>query len=411
MLRVLGSPRSFCDGCDPAGVPPGGGVGAFGLGLGDWLRRGNHASNARMPASFGKAKSCILLYLYGSPSQLETFDPKPDAPAEIRGELGSIPTACPVPRRRAAARHRQRHGPGHRRALDDAPVPDPRRRLRDHRHARIPRRPGGAPARPGHWPFIGSVVDYLEERRPRAGRRRCPATSPCPCRSAPAAADQPHRAGPYAGFLGAAYDPVWTEFHGKGTGRVVKTLRGRRSGRARALRAASRRTAGSSSPPAASSPPDLTLDRLDRRRSLLEQFDQARRDLDAGDAGRGHRPPPRRWPTRCSAPTGCAQALDLGREPRRVRESYGMTLFGQAALTARRLVEAGGRFVSVFWDEYGLAGIGLGHALGPLPPHEERAAAGFDRGLSGLLTDLDARGLLDETLVLLPQRARPDAAS
>ena len=52
------------------------------------------------------------------------------------------------------------------------------------------------------------------------------------------------------------------------------------------------------------------------------------------------------------------QALDLNREPRPVRESYGMTLFGQAALAARRLVEAGSRFVTVIWDEYGLAGSG-----------------------------------------------------
>ena len=52
------------------------------------------------------------------------------------------------------------------------------------------------------------------------------------------------------------------------------------------------------------------------------------------------------------------RALDLGREPRALRESYGMTVFGQAALAARRLVEAGSRFVTVFWDEYGLAGSG-----------------------------------------------------
>ena len=67
-----------------------------------------------------------------------------------------------------------------------------------------------------------------------------------------------------------------------------------------------------------------------------------------------------------------------------------MTLFGQARLTARRLVEAGGRFVTVFWDEYGLAGTRLGHALGPLPADEGRALPGLDRTLSGLLIDLDA---------------------
>src|SRR5439155_7463317 len=63
-------------------------------GLDDWLRS-QAATKGDAPASFGKAKACILLYLYGSPSQLETFDVKPDAPAGIRGELGTIATAVP----------------------------------------------------------------------------------------------------------------------------------------------------------------------------------------------------------------------------------------------------------------------------------------------------------------------------
>ena len=56
--------------------------------------------------------------------------------------------------------------------------------------------------------------------------------------------------------------------------------------------------------------------------------------------------------------TRIQQALDVTREPWYVRQTYGMTLFGQASLAARRLVEAGSRFVTVFWDEYGLAGSG-----------------------------------------------------
>jgi len=93
-------------------------------------------------------------------------------------------------------------------------------------------------------------------------------------------------------------------------------------------------------------------------------------------------------------------ALDLGREPLALRETYGMTVFGQAALAARRLVEAGSRFVTVFWDEYGLAGSGWDTHWDHFNRMKNELTPGFDRALYGLIADLDARGLLDETLVL-----------
>src|SRR5262245_9358921 len=95
VLRILGSPRSFCDGLTRRDFIQAGALGVFGLGLGDWLHGRAAAVAAPAGTSFGKAKACILLYLYGSPSQLETFDVKPDAPPGIRGELGSIPTVIP----------------------------------------------------------------------------------------------------------------------------------------------------------------------------------------------------------------------------------------------------------------------------------------------------------------------------
>ncbi len=78
-----------------------------------------------------------------------------------------------------------------------------------------------------------------------------------------------------------------------------------------------------------------------------------------------------------------------------------MTLFGQAALTARRLVEAGGRFITVFWDEFGLAGTGWDTHWDHFPRMKDELLPGLDLTLSGLLIDLDRRGLLDETLVVL----------
>src|SRR5689334_3088225 len=87
MLRVLGSPKRFCDGLSRRDMLWAGGLGLFGVGLERFLRLQN--TQASLPSSrhFGRAKSCILLYLYGAPSQLEFCDMKPDAPLEIRGDL------------------------------------------------------------------------------------------------------------------------------------------------------------------------------------------------------------------------------------------------------------------------------------------------------------------------------------
>ena len=75
-------------------------------------------------------------------------------------------------------------------------------------------------------------------------------------------------------------------------------------------------------------------------------------------------------------------------------------LFGHACLTARRLIEAGSRVVTVFWDEYGLAGSAWDTHNNHYPRMKEELCPGFDRGWHGLITDLDQRGMLDETLVV-----------
>jgi Protein of unknown function (DUF1501) len=97
MLRVLGGPKRFCDGLTRRELLQ---VGSLGF-LGSVLPRVEASSELPVAAAssalpgFGRAKSCILLFMYGSPSQLETFDPKPDAPVEVRGELGCIPSCVP----------------------------------------------------------------------------------------------------------------------------------------------------------------------------------------------------------------------------------------------------------------------------------------------------------------------------
>src|SRR5262245_8284705 len=96
MLRLLGSPRTLCDGRTRRDFLHLGALGALGLGLGDALRLQEvRAAPAKPAAGFGSAKACILLFPYGSPPQHETFDPKPDAPAEVQGELKAIRTRVP----------------------------------------------------------------------------------------------------------------------------------------------------------------------------------------------------------------------------------------------------------------------------------------------------------------------------
>ena len=151
--------------------------------------------------------------------------------------------------------------------------------------------------------------------------------------------------------------------------------------------------------PAAMLPADLSLDRLASRRSLVEQLEAGRRSFESSDALNSYdRHRQRAYTVLASDQMGAA--LDVRREPLAVRERFGLTLFGQACLAARRLVEAGSRFVTVFWDEFGLAGS----AWDTHDHHFERMKTelcpGFDRGFAGLIEDLSQRGLLDDTLVV-----------
>jgi hypothetical protein len=206
------------------------------------------------------------------------------------------------------------------------------------------------------------------------------------------------RAGPYAAFLGGSYNPIWTEFHGQATRKVVKTLADQKL---EILEPYVGITPESRFELATSTqlPIDMTLDRLNRRRNLVEQFDLARRDLERTGAARNLD----RYRSMAHEILGSDRiraALDISKESRSVRDSYGMTLFGQSCLAARRLVEAGSRFVTVFWDEYGLAGSGWDTHWDHYPRMKNELLPGLDRAWYGLIGDLDARGLLDQTLVL-----------
>jgi hypothetical protein len=204
------------------------------------------------------------------------------------------------------------------------------------------------------------------------------------------------RAGPYGGFLGSAYDPTWTEFVGQGTRKAYKTLTDKVWNDFELYRGVTPESRLRLPGMTEQSATELSVDRLGARKSLLEQMEELRR----GESG---------WVEDRNRAQGYRlldnpkfrDAFDLSQEPDSVRNTYGMTLFGQSTLTARRLIEAGGRFVSVFWDEFGLAGTGWDTHWDHFPRMKDELLPGLDMALSGLIADLDRRGMLDDTLVLL----------
>jgi hypothetical protein len=400
MLRILGSPKRFCDGLTRREMLVAGGLGLCGLGLADLLRaeetRAKQPKGVQPARSFGKAKACILLFLYGSPSQLETFDMKPDAAPEIRGEFKPIKSRLPgldvcellpnaakvmdkVTVLRSMTHPYPIHGVAY--ATTGVPVIDVPMELNPH-DAR-------------HWPFIGSVVEHLG-----AGKRgAAPTNIGLPWAFSSQRVGEVARAGPYAAFLGGAYNPIWTTFKGKATRHWTKTLQDQKFDGGEPYMGITPESRFELAT-ATDLPAGMTLDRLDRRRSLVQQLDGARRQRDDSAAGR-QMDRYREMAYDLIGSEKVRAALDLGREPAPLRESYGMTVFGQAALAARRLVEAGSRFVTVFWDEYGLAGSGWDTHWDHYPRMRNELLPGFDMALYGLLNDLDGRGLLDETLVLV----------
>ncbi|HET6881345.1 MAG TPA: DUF1501 domain-containing protein [Pirellulales bacterium] len=396
MLRVLGSANRLCDGLSRREMLRAGGLSLLGLSAADLLRA--ESLSAKKPAGgFGQAKACILLYLYGAPSQLETYDPKMDAPVEIRGEFGAIGSAVP-------GLQVCEYLPNLARVLDRATV------VRSMTHpynihsaayaltgvpqVDIPMELNPYDSR--HWPFIGSVLDYLERRRQPQLTSEVPRNVGLPFQFS-SRSPEFMRGGPYGGFLGQAYNPVWTEFDGKATG-VVNRWRGERDVPVDdpylGISPGDRFTVSR----AAQLQPEITLDRLSRRRDLLTQFDDARRQLESHAAVQTQG---RFQQMAFSLITSQAirAALDIQQEPVALRDQYDMTLFGQATLAARRLIESGSRLVTVFWDEYVTGNSAWDTHFDHFVRLKDELLPGLDRAFSALVLDLESRGLLDTTLV------------
>jgi hypothetical protein len=382
MLTVLGESRRSCDGVTRRELLRAGGLGLLGLGLPDVL-----AAEQLQNGSRGRARSVIFVFLFGGPSQLETFDMKPEAPEKIRGPHRPIASRTPglrisehLPRlaevsdkycvvRTMTHSYNDHSGAGH--------------YIQTGKRWQVPIG-GGFSATSRDWPSIGSVVESLNRRATGNHSRGLPGYVVLP-NSLGRLQDegQYRRPGEYAGWLGRSFNPLTT---------VVDKRNKTDNPYWRDCTDEELTFAVDGMEPAQG----LQLDRVRSRASLLDQFDDGRRGLDDGrqfaefDAFR-------RLALNLVASGKTREALDIRQEPEKVRDRFGRHLFGQSCLMARRLVEAGVRFVTVHYDApdgYGWdSHVHSDDVRSHLLPT-------FDQGLSALLADLDGRGLLDETLVV-----------
>src|SRR5262245_14040055 len=340
-----------------------------GLGLPELLRARETASGAR---PLGKAKQRIVLFMWGGPAHQDTWDLKPDAPAEYRGDFKSIPTTIPgyricehLPRLaqrtdKLAILRSVTHG-------DVNHISAPHWLLT----GRPSPRPEGQP-RNEDWPNYGAVLAKL-------GRGKGPLPPyvsmmpvvPAP-NGAPRFVEETH--GQDAGWMGPLYHPMRIDADASKPGYRVGQF-------------------------------DLSTDvpttRADDRRTLLNELDRQKRMMESVaelEATKAHY----RKAFDLLASPEATKAFDLTREPASVRERYGMNIHGQSVLQARRLIEAGVPLVTVFWPNDGITNVSVywdTHSRNFIDL-KERLCPVTDKAFSALLDDLETRGMLDETLIL-----------
>ncbi len=381
MLRVLGGWQSTCSGWSRRHMLQAGGAGLFGLNLPQLL-----AAESQHPQRRATAKNVIFLFLFGGPSQLETFDMKPDAVGDIRGPFK------PVASRTSGLQICEHLGKLAQLSDKFCVVRNMSHTFNDHsgggHYIQTGKRwhlpiGGGFNRTDKDWPSVGSMVDYLEQRSGRQSDVPNYMFLPAPLGHLQTYKVKLERPGQYGGWLGRAYDPLSTDI-GKRDDKDNPFFRNCTDDeldyRIQGL-----------APDA-----DLTVDRLDRRRSLLTQFDAARANVDASGAVSTFDQFRQRAMSLVTN-SKTRDALNLRQESAAVRDRYGRHLFGQSTLVARRLIEAGVRYVTVGWDAPdGYSWDSHTHS----DDVKAHLLPGLDQALSALLTDLDDRGLLDETLVV-----------
>jgi hypothetical protein len=374
-LTMLGTSRASCDGITRRETLAAGALTFLGgmFNTRSLLAVERSAEAVYRPA---RAKSVVLLYLQGGPPTQDMFDLKPTAPSDVAGEFKPIASSAPgveVGELLPLTARWMHKAAVVRSVYHQAAC-----------HLNVPMYTGydinlpDEEFRDSDPPSMGSVCAYLE----RDQQKELPtyAYLPCPL----GWGELRKKAGPYGGFLGRRYDPFCTECTAYVDSPPEQQFH------AQPLRGEPKLT-----------DMDLldgvTLDRLDGRRRLVEQFDDRFRELDRrGDLG--NFPTQQRLAFNMLASAKVREAFDLSLEDDATRERYGRTLFGSSTLMARRLVERGVRFVQLYsggahnddnWDAH--TDIIKNHSF---------HAGNTDLPIAGLLRDLKQRGLLDETLVI-----------
>lgn len=376
MLRILGPNRTTCDGMTRRDLLR---LGSLSLIGGASLSQSAIASSGDNRP--GRAKAVILIDLFGGPSHIDTFDLKPDAPPEIRGEFKPIATSLPGVRicEHLPLLARMMHKLCTIRTVSHG--------YNSHNpYAVMTGYTGGSDredyyAKPSNHPSMGSVCQFLGVGR----RNDLPGYVVLP--AYPGYSQGLRRAGPYGGYLGSQYDPMFSTCDPKFTREVDGT---------RDFYDPTLRPMGDPQLPKLTG--DLTINALDERRSLVEQLDDRAHRLDASSKANGMSIR-RRQAFEILLSQTARKAFDLEKEPTALRDRYGRNLFGSSALLARRLVEAGVAFVTIHteskgnghWDTHNNNFKMLRHWLLPY----------LDQCLSVLIQDLEDRGLLDSTLIMV----------
>jgi len=348
-----------------------GGLGAIGLSLPQLLSASPASRAAGSSGSFGRAKSCIILFMSGGPPQHETFDPKPDAPSEIRGNFRSIPTSVPGTHFCETLPHTARIA--HRLAVIRSMCTD----IHSHSTSGAYMLTGyepltkaeNVPPGPEDWPSLAAAIGALK-----------PSTrSPLSSVALPDEIYNDGRIvwpGQNGGFMGSKWHPILMKCDPT---QIPMNIEGM--------------TLSES----------LGAARLGERFDLLEQFDghfaSGTRNGAIAEMGQMHQ---KAFDLLHSDTSRAAFALE--KETAVLREAYGTHKFGQSVLLARRLIEAGTRLVQVNWPREGEDEV-KGSPLWDTHSNNagrvrEVLCPQFDLTFATLINDLEQRGLLDETLVV-----------
>src|SRR4051794_37331026 len=378
MLSIPGISGSTCDGFSRRELLRVGGCGLFGLSLAQLLKLESQARAADAPknkkSGWGKAKSVILIFLQGGPSHLDIWDPKPDAPAEIRGSFKHIESSV-------KGIYLTEVMPKLAKQMDKCTL------IRSLTYT-----PAGLSNHPAA--IYQMMTGYAPDRVPPSGQLEPPAANDFPCIGSQVSKMKPLEGsmlpfvmlprplqesnvvgkGGTAGFLGAAYDPYY----------MFQDPAGKVNLSDLALRS------------------DVPRERMERRANLLQKVNNAMPEIEKAVSANAIDSYYQK--ALDLVISGKARdAFDLEKEPKELREKYGKHTFGQGLLMARRLIEAGTRFVQMNWPAVANGNPAVDafdtHAanFGPL---KNIHCPKLDSGLSSLLEDMDSRGLLSETIVV-----------